>query len=139
MIFKINERCTGSVISTDKNLHNIDDYEQLRELTLLPERRYKKIPYSHTENYNDYENFDAQEEAIYQNVIFSNGKSFPETRLNQGEASSISHNETLRQCPENKNSRKNPFTIACTAASGKKKQIKNSVTKPRKETVIVQG
>ena len=38
------------------------------------------IPRSYTENFNDYENFDTQEESIYQNMIFSNGRSFPERR-----------------------------------------------------------
>ena len=59
----------------NENLHEIDVHVQLRERTVLPERKYKKVAHSHTENYNDYENFDTQEEAIYQNMIFSNGKS----------------------------------------------------------------
>ena len=37
---------------------------------------------SNADGNHDYENTDAQEEAIYQNIIFSNGKSFPESRKN---------------------------------------------------------
>ena len=43
-------------------------------------KRLSQVFYSSVNSYHDYENTEAQEEAIYQNLIFSNGKSFPETK-----------------------------------------------------------
>ena len=138
MISKVNERCTGIIKSTDTYLDEIDDHEQSRTSTVLPERKFRNIPSSHTENYNDYENFDAQEEAIYQNMIFSNGKSFPECRSTHGEASYLSRNEKLHRSPENKQSRKNSSMITYTTVRDEKKQIQSSVTNPKNEKVNVQ-
>ena len=46
---------------------------------------------SNADGNHDYENTDAQEEAIYQNMIFSNGKSFPESRKNNKTSTYSTH------------------------------------------------
>ena len=56
---------------------------------------------SDLENYHVYENVDSQEECIYQNVIFSNGKGFPESRLKKEECCISDESEKTRS-PENK-------------------------------------
>ena len=55
------------------------------KIDTISERKFQKrnvsqVLYSNSNCYPDYENTEAQEEAIYQNLVFVNGKSFPETK-----------------------------------------------------------
>ena len=65
----------GQVSTLDKGRERNTILGKINQKMCLARPSYPKRYVSHT-----YENADAQEEAIYQNLIFANGKSFPESR-----------------------------------------------------------